>query len=108
MSRRIEVQGQTQGPLWVVDALTAAGIKLKAKRIIKTLDQVLEATTGKLRTRITEAIEQAGDIEWPRSRKSRSPPGHPIIAAGGDPILGHSSPAPPTIWQQLAGMGSLW
>jgi len=47
----------------VVDALTATGVKVKAKRVIKKLDQVLEATTVKLRTRIVEGIEQAEDLE---------------------------------------------
>ena len=47
----------------VVDALTAAGVKLEAKRVVKALDAALEAKAVELRTRITEAIEQAEDIE---------------------------------------------
>ena len=50
-------------PDTVVDALTAAGVILKAKRVIRVLDQALEAKATELRTRITEAIEQAEDIE---------------------------------------------
>ncbi len=47
----------------VVDALTAAGVKIKAKRVVTSLDNVLEIQTAELRTRIAEAVEQAEDIE---------------------------------------------
>ena len=47
----------------VVDALTTAGVKVKAQRTIRQLDQVLEVQAETLRTRITAAIEQAEDIE---------------------------------------------
>ena len=47
----------------VVDALTRVGVKLKAKRVIRELDEALEAKASELRTRITEAISQAEDIE---------------------------------------------
>ncbi len=47
----------------VVDALTFAGVKVTAKRVVKTLDTVLEGQAAELRTRIVEGIEQAEDLE---------------------------------------------
>jgi len=47
----------------VVDALTAAGVELKAKKIINCLVHALEIQATTLRTNITTAVEQATDIE---------------------------------------------
>ena len=50
-------------PDGVVDVLTAAGVRVKAKRVIKLLDREAEAQATNLRERIMDAVEQAGDIE---------------------------------------------
>ena len=47
----------------VVDTLTEAGVKLKAKKVINALVHALEIQASILRTNITQAIEQATDIE---------------------------------------------
>ena len=47
----------------VGDALTEAGVKTNAKKVMRALDLALTTQADDLRTRIAEAVEQADQIE---------------------------------------------